>query len=655
MFCEKCGMQLQNGERFCPICGTPVPSDSTAGGGTQQVAGIQPTANTFNGGAAAGVQAVTGNAAASPQPVSGGKKKSKKKLFIAIGAVAAAAVIGVVTFAFELPSRISNWARQTFSSPEDYSQYVMKENTQEMANAAGSFYQSILLDSPDIFETTFDSTITVTFGEGFDDIFELVEDMIGEDFSWLKSISSGGSVTINGNRFGMDLSAGLNKGTLLSLVMALDLDEGAMYFQIPELSATYLGVDLEDAIGRSYGEIMDQWEDFREEYIDFIEALPSQDIIENLISKYLEIATSCIDDANKKSVTLKVEGVSQKCTALEIEITPELIIDVLEAILDEAESDKDLKNLIVGTVDALDDAFGDGYYRVYGDDVYDEFMDALEDLRDELDELADEVDDMDYDGSVLLTIYVNGKGDVIGSKLTVESDYSSVEYEFAMMMAESGGKFGYELSMYFYDGWYEYNGTFLGSGKKSGDKITGDFVLSVDSYDESMDILEISTEDLDIKSLKEGKLNGKISVGLTPDSAYQVAREMGASYMASALEDLQLTISGNSSKDSSEFTVGVVYDRKDMISVTVAAGKKKASAVNIPKGKDVIFVEDEYDLEDWVETVEWKKFFSGLEKTGLPDFILDPLEDICDALEDGDLDELEDVLYDLMWDYYYGY
>lgn len=645
MFCEKCGAKLQDGEKFCAVCGTPVTTDSASGGGAQQSAGLQPVADVPGIVPAAAVETLpSGNGVTSKS--AGRGKKPKKKLFIAIGAVAAAAVLGVVTFAFELPSRISNLVHKTFSSPEKYTEYVVKDNTKKTVKAAGDLYQTMVLDSVDMFETTTDSSITLTFGEGFDDFFELAEGMIGEDLSWLKSISANSSITVNGNQFSVDLSSNLNKDKLLSLAMAVDLDGGAMYLQIPELSSTYLGVDLEDVIGRSYDEFVEQWEEFKDIYTGFIESLPDQKKMEKLVNKYVGIIMSCVDNADKKTVTLKVEGVSQKCTALEIEVTPDLIIDVLEAILDEAESDSDLEDLIVGTLDALDDAFG-GALGIDGDDAYDEFLDALEDFHDELDEMADAVDEMEYDGTILLTLYVDGTGDIIGSKLTVEDDYNSLEY--AMLMTESGGKFGYELSMYFDDGRYENGVALLGSGKKSGDKITGDFVLSIDSYDESMDLLEITTENLDTKSFNEGKLNGKISVSLTPDSAYALAREMGYSFIASVLEDIQLTISGKSSKKSAEFTYGVVYDGKDMVSVTVAAESKKASKVKIPKKNDVIFVEDERDIEDWVDTINWKTFFSNLEKTDLPDFILDPIEDICDALEDGDWDEIEDVISDLIW------
>lgn len=607
MFCEKCGTQLQDGEKFCPNCGTPVQSVANLSGGPQS------------------------------QPVSDGKKskkKSKKKLFAAIGAVAAVAVVGVVAFAFELPSRISELAHRTFSSSEDYYQHVEKNNIKGVANSVGSVYQSVVLDSKDFFETTSNSTITLTLGDGISDFFKLAEDMIGEDLSWLKSISSSSSVTINGNQFSLDLSTSLNKNKLLSLVMAFDLDEGDLFLKIPELSSTYLGVDLETAMGISIDDVVDAWEDFRHEYTDVIEALPSQDRIEKLISKYIAVATACVDDVNKKSATLKVEGVSQKCTALEVEVTPYLIVDMLEAILDEAKRDSELENLVVDIVDALGDVLG-----VDGDDVYKNFLDELESLCDELNDSLRDVDDNDV---LLLTLYVDNKGGIIGRTLEMEDDYSTVE--IAMLMTESGGEFGYELSMYVDNGWSAADIAVLGSGKKSGDKISGEFVLS--NNDE--DILVVTTEDLDTKSLKAGRLNGKFSVSLTSDSAYMLAREMGLSYIASVLEDLRLNISGKASENSFECTIGVAYHKKDMISVTVAADSQKASSVKIPKSKEVIFVENERDLEDWVDTIDWKKFFSGLEKTDLPDFILDPLEDLCDVLANSGLDELEDMFDGIM-------
>ncbi|MCH5340431.1 MAG: zinc ribbon domain-containing protein [Acetatifactor sp.] len=651
MFCEKCGTQLQDGEKFCPNCGTPVRAVTNSNGGTQQDAGLQPLSN-MPGSMAAGGEVLSGNGAVQSQPVSDSekpKKKSKKKLFVAIGAVAAAAVLGVVAFASELPSKISNLAHKTFSSSEDYYQHVEKNNTKGVANSVGSVYQSVVLDSRDFFETTSNSTITLTFGEGFNDFFKLAEGMIGEDLSWLKSISSSSSVTINGNKLSMDLSTSLNQDKLLSLIMALDLDEGAAFLQIPELSSTYLGVDLKKAMGISIDDVLDSWEDFRKEYIEVIEALPSQDRIEKLISKYIEVATACVDDVNKKSVNLKVEGVSQKCTALEVAVTPHLIVDMLEAILDEAEDDSELEKLITDTVDALSDVLG-----VDGDNVYENFLDEFADL---CDELNDSLSDVDDDDALLLTLYVDDKGDVIGRTLEIEDDYSAVE--IAMLMVESSGKFGYELSMYVENEWSTTDIAFLGSGRKSGDKISGEFVLSYnDGYDD-MDILEITTEDLDTKSLKEGRLNGKFSVGLTSDGANilarTLARELGYSYMASVMEsvlkDIEIRMSYKTAESSSECIVGVVYGKKDMISVTIAADSKKASAVNIPKSKEVIFVEDERNLADWVDTIDWKKFFSGLEKTDLPDFILDPIEDICDALADGDLGDFR--LYD-QWGRYRG-
>ena len=654
MFCEKCGTKLQDGELFCPNCGTPVKGRAVSDGGAQSIQPTQPIQS------AQPVPPIN-QPLPQTQPAQQDQKekkapKSHKKLFVTIGSVAAAAVVLVGgAFALKLPAKISNFFHKTVSSPEKYYQYVEKENAKELAGSAGSLYQSLVLDSADLFECTSNASVTLAFGDGFDEIFELAENALGEDLSWLESVFADCSITINGNQFALNLSGGLNQKSLLTLAGALDLEDGAAYLQIPELSDTYLGVDLED-MDIPVDEALDYWEDFRDQYTKTIEALPSQGKIEKLVENYVKILSSCVDDADKRSATLKVEGVSQKCTVLEIEVTPQLIGDMLQAVLEEAQDDADLEDIIVETVDAFG---GDG------DEAYDEFLREVEYLSDNLGDFGDYDED---EGTILLTLYVDGAGDVIGRLLEINSEEDDIAASFAILTAENGGKFGSEISMHVEEYGDEMDVSFLGSGKKSGDKYSGEFVLSYEENGDGGDMLKITTEKLDMKALKQGMFDGGITIGLAPDGAELLAGVSGGRVpvgggplLASILEDIQIVVTGKqSSPNSAEVTCGVTYDGEDMVSVTVSEEQKKASSVKIPKEKNVIFAEDERDLEDWVETIDWKKFYSHLEKTDLPDYLLDPIEDVCDALADGDWDELSGLLYDLEdelggYDYYDDY
>ena len=129
MFCEKCGKQLVNMDKFCGTCGWPVPAT------TETVVTVEePVATVAAAPAAEPVPAA--NVWAVPEPVASaipaeipagdGNKKSKKWLPFVFGGVAILAVVAVVLF-MVLPG----WFRRNFSSPEKYFQYVISSNAED--------------------------------------------------------------------------------------------------------------------------------------------------------------------------------------------------------------------------------------------------------------------------------------------------------------------------------------------------------------------------------------------------------------------------------------------------------------------------------------------------------------------------------------------
>lgn len=625
MFCENCGTQLQDSDKFCPKCGTPapVPADPVKGEATQSTDIPVEQTDVTEQKDSSGKPENNVPAATTDSAEKGNEKPKSNMVKVLIIAGAAVAVVFAAIIANA--SRISNFVHKTFSSPEKYYQYVEKKNAEELAEIVGDIYKYYVLDRKDAFQTTSNAKLALELGEGGQDILEL-SGLAGVDLSWLKSASADASVTVNGDKIGMNITTAVNKDDILSLVMAMDMGTGVAYLQIPELTDKYIGLDLEEIMGSSYvDDMLDDWEDAREEYDELFDVLPSQAKLEKLLNKYLKIALNCVEDVEEKSKVLKVEGINQKCTVLKVTLDNRTLAEIFGSILDEAEYDETLEALIVDVVEASGED---------GDDAYEEFLDELEDLYRSFKNARGMED-------IVMTVYVDNKGNVVGREL--DADGVTV----ALLMPEKGNKFGYEFSVK--SGSDKY--ALTGSGKRSGNKIDGDFSARYNGTS----ILGITASKFDLETFKRGQLNGRLDVSLGSG----IGKVAGSVAGLSVLQDMKFVLKSKTSGHSVEYSLGVIYDDEDMGTLIVSADKKRASGIKTPNKKNVVFVEDEIDFADWLEEIVWDKVVARLEKTDLPKDAIDFVEDFGEAVEDGDAEELlEDLAGDLMyyfWRNYYRY
>lgn len=632
MFCTICGNQIQDSEMFCPKCGTPVSAPETVTLQAEQASvpvtpaqipyqNAQPQMQMPYHNMQAQPQMPYHNMQAQPQmpyqnagvqpPTKGGKSKILIPLLIA-GVAVAAGIIAVVVNA----ASIGNFFHKTFSTPEKYYQYVEGKNADETAEIIASSYGSYVENAKNIFNTAYNTSISLAIGEEGKDLLELAG-LAGLDMSWLNEISLSGGVTLNENSVSINMATGMNEETLLSFIMLLDIKEGEAFLQIPELTSTYIGIDIEENVGRSYDDFRDVWEEMQEMSKDTLASLPSQVEFEKLLSKYMKIALSGIEDVDKKDKTLKVEGVEQKCTALIVTIDADTMADIFDAILKEAEDDQELEQFIVDFAEAVD---------YDGDDVYDALIDGLDDIQSSLSRISSREE-------IVMTVYVNGKGEVVGREFEIDG------VTISMLMPEKGKNFGYEFSI-------EGSGasvSLTGSGTKSGDKIDGDFRLRYDGAT----VMNITTEELDLKTLRRGKLNGKLEMSLGSG----IRELIGSGQGLSILQKITFTLEAKTTDNSFTYRYGILYDDGDIGSITVSAGQEKSSTVKLPGSKDVIFVEDDRDLEEWFNGIDWDNVVSVLKKVNLPKSLIDLVESFGEAVKDGNADEW---LEELLWDYY-GY
>lgn len=580
MFCENCGNQISDTEKFCAVCGTPVqsqPSQQSAEPAmTQQY-------NMYGGTYEMPID--------SQQP----KKKGigKGVIISALAGVVAIAVVavGAVNFA-----AVNNFVHKTFSSPKDYYRYVEKKSLEEAASLAGDAYSSMVLSRLDVYNQKLDANIAVKIGDKGQEYVELLEMQSGVDLSWIDSVGIDAGYSFADDFIGMTLGAAVNGEGIVSGEVLMDIDEGKMYMQIPELSETYIGSeDIDRGTLRQLEQLVEQGEVFK----DLKDALPDQAEVEDMFLRYMDIVMDHAEDVTiNKKATLEVEDIEQKCTELEVVFDDDALEDMYISILEEMLEDEDIEDIIINAAKAVDPS-------IDGKDAYEDFVKSVE----------NEIKETDFSKmKLVMTVYVDGKGEIKGRKIKFSNGPEITE-----LMPEKGKDFGYELS-------FKYSGdsiVLVGSGQRSGDKINGNFRLKVDGTA----IADIAAKEVNAETLRRGQLNGKLSV--KPSSA--IAKMMGAS--GASLADMQLDIDAKTDNNSFEYKLTILYDKDELGELSVSGKMQSAPEMKAPK--DVIFLENERDVEDWLESVNWNNLINNLEKADFPSEIVDQVRGFVRMIEGG--------------------
>ncbi|MCM1541315.1 MAG: zinc ribbon domain-containing protein [Blautia sp.] len=621
MFCKKCGSNIEDGDKFCPTCGAPVEApEQPASGGAGKI-----DMDKMAGAASQAAENVAQKAQEFGEKGKNAWKKASgeggilKKIFSGknkIWLIGCAAVLVAAVLCIANGARLNNFLHRTFSSPEKYFQFVGKKALGDTADLIGDNYSNIVSEM-ELYDTSYSGTFTLEPGKKVANLIELAGAVSGAntgiDLSKLKSLTIGADVSIKDGVLGYGLTTALNKVSLLSANMVMDMEEGDVYLQIPELNKTYMGVDMEEILNVDKDDLADSQKANKE----LIQALPKQGEVEKLIKRYFILVLENIDDVEiGRKTELKVESISQKCTELDVTIDGDAMQEILEAVAEEAQEDKELEKIIVGVVEAMGED---------GDDVYDDFVDALDEMLDDLDYYVDE------DEEITLKLYVDRKGNIIGWSMEQE-EWNGSYSTFSALSASKGSQVAYEITAESYGSEvFELSG----QGKKSGDLLTGDFNVKVSGAT----VLEMTVTKLDMKQLKEGHLNGKAEIELSPALNMALNSALDITGASAIINDLSFVVDCKSSAKSVDCTVAV-NDGKDMfLSMTLALKSGNGSKASVPKGKSVIMIEDADDFMDYYEGIEWEKFIDTLEKT-------DVLKGLARMLERS-LDDLEDML-----DYY---
>ena len=594
--CTGCNSIIENDEvKFCAKCGSsefaPIEAAAPVQEAVQQTPVVeQPVETAQQAPAVEPVSAPAAAAASAPSMPAFDEITTKKKRKFGIGKIATAAVSVAlaVVIAFNW---YPIWAFlvKTFGPDKSYLHVVENHAVKNYASTLADYYESYLVDNID------DVKIEASVGLEISKDLKNLAKMYGADLNGFENTKIKLTLNNKNGRISEAIAASIGGQDILTTNVVFDLEDETAYIKIKELTDKVLFFNVSG--------IRADLEEFAGAQQVIKDALPDASTVEKLLEKYVKLAINEIKDVDVSSETVDVGDISEKLTTVEYNIDNDTVIRMIESIVKKAKSDKDIKKILNNFQSACEDADID-----IDDDIYDEYLEGLE-------QIEDNIDDIDPLGDNTITIidYVNGSHEIVGRKL----DLGRKQYEYVTVM--DGKNFETEVNL---DDQVVING----SGTKKSGKKTGSYKL----YVEGNFIGTLEVEDFMSKAFKKGEIKGTIRLIPSSDIIKQISREAGS--IMSTVGDIALELDLDITKTSGSIAIKPLINGKKMLTLSVSISRSSSDGVSIPAG-DKIDLENEDDLEELAESINFDKVIKNLRKTSIPDEYIDAIEEAFEKIE----------------------
>lgn len=594
MFCKNCGKEIADDTKFCSACGTPCESTEQNVEETVSTVNEEPVSmdvnptdnntmdnntmdnNTMNAQAEESFMATPQEM---PSMVTEPTKTNKKKPFAIIAAII---VVAICVTGFTARAQVTNFFKKTFSSPKSYYQYVEEKNLEAGKNAIDTSYK-------DMYETiTSGKTAkTATYKIELGQTMKTMLSMVGVDFSSLDSAEISATSQMKDNANYSQLTAAVNGATCITLNSYIDSKKKEGYMQIPELNKAYL--DLSKAFeSEEASEALSMVTSMNKSF-------PEPKAVSDMYSTYTNVFIKNFTEVKKGSATVKVDGISQKCTKLTVTVSPDSIYNICNDFINEFSKDKTIKS-IVENIDK---------------DSYAEFEEAMKEaktaLKDSKDDFKSTLKDAGFDAKMI--VYVGADGNIIGRDLSISMDGDTVE--ISSKMPQKGKKFTYQMEVLFNGTSY---GTLTGKGTRKGGKLNGKYSLSLNEeinpvpqyLGTTEDLISIEVKDYDEDAAKDGYPNGTITLQCKSVAAI-------ASYA------IEFSAKSNKKESSSSITILCADDK--LATLSVESKDSKALKNMKPSSDDaVVDVTDTEALTTYTSEMDLDAFLSDLQEKSGVDF-----------------------------------
>lgn len=576
MFCTQCGKDVAEGCAVCPACGADVVA--AVAEETAQEISAQHTADT---------EVLT---ATEETPVEEGTPKKKKRRFpIKWLITAVVAVTAVVALILNMDTIVGTVIK-IFGSDTAYYRYVELNSFDDGVNLLCGYYGTAV-ESLNKENQKVDGTARIVVG---DDLLELLEDK-NVDIRFLNDLELAYAANTKDDATLVDLALSVAGGDPLMVSLMLDFAEGSAFFGVPSANDEYVQMDADFLEELGLPAIFA--ERLRDPAVaqELAAALPSERELRDLMDRYFTIVLDEVEVNAASETTLTIGEIQQSCTALDLDITGDVMGRVGNAVLNAARTDEELRGYIERLQTFLDE-------REWSEevDLYASFSAWIDTERERVDDIAD---DAAGETVAAVTTYVSQTHKIIGRRIKTDGQ------EIFVATVQKGGKYATEVNV-------NDHVTVIGSGARHGSVLEGAYELQVDG----VKMMEITLSDFDMWRAAGGHLNG--SIRLTPKKAlfehFGIESEEAstASFM-----NLSLELQFQNSKSERRCEVNILKDEKVLLGLALDSHIGRSETVELPE--EAVEITETDELKEWFESFEGDTVLDKLENAGMPKEITD--------------------------------